>query len=611
MLKMSPPEVRTQLSPFDLIPPKVYIKFVIYLPLAHGPTPELVFKNLQKALGQTFDQLPFLNGKVFLRPPKSQGWRPGQLELRHAEPWHADEASKVPRQLTFKDLSINLDYEQLRDEGFPFSAFEDDLVMSAPFIPDVAKGADVFIAQANFVQGECLLAGAIHHSVADGTGMMILMQAWAANCKSISALAADNGINTKALECKDMYLSGNPKPILPAETHDRQLLDRIWRQESPGRKSKDVNPKIWELLGLEPTAASSLPTRPLKLAWFHILALLPQLYSLYSALIWLVVVFQHPTLRKVSTLSGEPFDNKARSKSPEINVSISEVPSETSSESNMLGGDQQQIQDSSRAEPPATPAQRNSAMESCLFYMTPQNFAELKKNMTNTRVAASANDAVSFNEDSKEQISANDALLALFWRALMKARTNAKYATPTSSNEQALLQSPIDRRSDFSSQVPRLYVGNVVLINQIYMPVAELTDPSTSLRDIALRIRQGALKVNPRSVQDAFTLAGEVTDYTALKHAFTTIEGSAMMITSLVALPFEQFDFGDTLFGNGGKPESLRPLMGGFNRAFRLWVVLPRKSHGGLELLVSLFNDEMEMLLKDEEFTKYATFLCH
>ncbi|KAA6416228.1 MAG: transferase family [Lasallia pustulata] len=604
---MFPTEVHTQLSPFDLIPPKVYIKFVIYLPLAYGAKPELVFKNLQTALGQTFEQLPFLNGRVFLRPPKSQGWRPGQLEIRHTEPWHADGGSKVPRQLIFKDLSAEFDYEELRDEGFPFSAYEDELVVSAPFIPDVAKGADVLIAQANFVQGGCLLAGAIHHSVADGTGMMLLMQAWATNCKTISALTAANGINGKALECKEMHLSGKTKPTLPAETYDRELLDRIWRQESPGRKAKDVNTKIWELLGLDPPSAqdalaSNLSTQYLKLAWFHVLDLLPMLYSLYSAIVWLVVVFQHPTLRKASTKSGGSVDNEDRSKSPEINGSISKVPLKSLSESKMPNGSQAQTQ------LPAKPAQRKSAMESSIFYMTPQKFAQLKKDMTKTSVA---NGTVSSSEDSNESISANDALLALFWRALMKARTKAKYATPTSPDEQALLQSPIDGRSDFSSQVPRLYIGNVVLVNQIYMPVNELTDPSTSLRDVALRIRQGALKVNPRSVQDAFTLAGEVTDYTALKHAFTSLEGSAMMITSLVALPFEKFDFGDRLFGNGGKPENLRPLMGGFNRAFRLCVILPRKTHGGLELLVSLFEDEMEMLLKDEEFTRYATFLCH
>lgn len=84
-----------------------------------------------------------------------------------------------------------------------------------------------------------------------------------------------------------------------------------------------------------------------------------------------------------------------------------------------------------------------------------------------------------------------------------------------------------------------------------------------------------------------------------------------MLITSVVALPFQEFDFGERYFGNGGRPDSLRPLMGGLNRAFRLCVVLPRKAHGGVELMVSLFQDEMDVLMEDKEFNTYASFLCN
>jgi hypothetical protein len=219
-------------------------------------------------------------------------------------------------------------------------------------------------------------------------------------------------------------------------------------------------------------------------------------------------------------------------------------------------------------------------MKSSICYMTAENFARLKKDMA----AMQKEDG-----DGGQDVSANDMLLALFWRALMKARVQAAHAAPYEPG----------------------YVGNVVLINQIYMPVAELTHPSTTLRHVAQRVRQGARKFSQTSAQDAYTLAREVTDYTALKHAFTSLEGSAMMITSLVALLFSDFDFGGLLFGNGGKPDNLRPLMGGFNRAFRLCVVLPWKPHGALELLVSLFEDKMDVLMKDKEFTRYASFFCH
>jgi hypothetical protein len=126
---------------------------------------------------------------------------------------------------------------------------------------------------------------------------------------------------------------------------------------------------------------------------------------------------------------------------------------------------------------------RGAAMKSGICYMTAENFARLKKDMAGMQKE---------DGDGGQDVSANDMLLALFWRALMKARVQAAHAAPYEPGEEALLQSPVDGRSIFSQEVPRCYVGNVVLINQIYMPVAELTHPSTTLRHVAQRVRQGA-----------------------------------------------------------------------------------------------------------------------
>ncbi|OCK83581.1 hypothetical protein K432DRAFT_346763 [Lepidopterella palustris CBS 459.81] len=499
---MASSTVCTLLTPFDLIPPKVYIKFVIYLPLQPSRSAEEVYANLQQGLIRTFQQISLLSGKVHLRPPSSPGWRPGQLEVRHDKVWNPPaDLSGIPRQLKKKDISAELDctYEELKDDGFPFSAFEDELVITAPFVPDVAAGVDVFTAQANFLEGGCLLAGAIHHSVADGTGMMLLMQAWAAHCK-----AAASSLTSKEI------------PQLAARLHsgtlDRSVLDKAWSQIPERQHTSEVESKTWHVLGLDPPVEHK-----------------------YAA----TQVIDRVTKRLVK-----------------------------------------------------------KTMQSSIFYMSGTQFAQLKKDTAS-------------RDKSLATISANDALLALFWRCLMKARVNAKHAASPSENEEALLQSPVDGRAAFSSNVPRLYLGNVVLVNQIYMPVAALVRPTTTLHDVASCVRESALKINHDSVHDAYTLAREVQDYTALKHAFTSLEGFAMMITSLVALPFEDFDFGDRLFGNQGKPDNLRPLMGGFNRAFRLCVVLPQKAHGGLELLVSLFEDEMGELISDKEFSRYATFLCY
>lgn len=549
--------VCTPLTPFDLIPPKVYIQFVIYLPLQPSRPAKEVYANLQQGLIRTFQQIPLLSGKVHLRPPSSPDWRPGQLEVRHDNPWTPPaDLSGIPLQLKKKDISTDIDctYDELKDDGFPSSAFEDELVITAPFVPDLAVGVDVFMAQANFLEGGCLLAGAIHHSVADGTGMMLLMQAWAAHCKAASSPAS---IQMPQLAAR-----------LHCGTWDRSVLDEAWSQTQERRHTSDVESKTWHVLGLDPPveyqfAATQLIDQVVKRLVFSTLDLLPFLFGIYALLVQFLVTAWYPELATSSGAEKDASEQHSKSRCSATGVS-----------------------------------ERKKAMQSSIFYMSGAQFARLKKDTASEDKFAAT-------------VSANDALLALFWRCLMKARVNAKCAVPPSENEEALLQSPVDGRAVFSSSVPRLYLGNVVLINQIYMTVAALVRPTTTLHDVATCVRESALKINHDSVHDAYSLAREVQDYTALKHAFTSLEGFAMMITSLVALPFEDFDFGDRLFGNHGKPDNLRPLMGGFNRAFRLCVVLPQKAHGGLELLVSLFEDEMDELISDEEFLRYATFMCH
>ncbi|KAF6804431.1 cytochrome P450 82A2 [Colletotrichum musicola] len=485
----------TQLSVFDLIPPRVYIKFIVYLPLQHNVSFQQAFAHLQAGVRGMLRQFPFLDGRIFPRDEGAPGWRPGHIVVSYNSPCDERNA-EPPRQLAFKDLSQVLPpFEDLRDSGFEFSAFDDELVLAAPFVPDLSGGADVFLAQANLVEGGCILATGFHHSASDATGMVTAMRAWAEHCRNLDRPGAADVCSW-----------------LAPESFDRTLLERLWSQR-PANPFSQIPRDTWGYLGFEPPDA------------------------------------------------GTHSDTVAA------------------------------------PQPPAVPAR---TMESSIFYMSPENFTKLKH-----EVLGDGNDG--------SGLSANDALLALFWRALMKARHRAAIAagTPTPEDEISHLESPVDGRPDFDPALPASYAGNLVIVNKVPMPVSQLAAPTTSLRDIALRIRAQASKVNPDLVRDAFALMREVPDYTKLKHAFTKLDGFDVMITSVLLLPLDQIAFGADVFGNGGRPESLRPLMDAFNANFRLCMVLPMKGHGGIELLVSLFDDEMAQLLEDEEFARFAAFCCH
>ncbi|KAK2036704.1 transferase [Colletotrichum somersetense] len=488
-----PRTVTTQLSVFDLIPPRVYIKFIIYLPLKADISFQQTFSYLQAGLRTTLQRFPFLDGKIYPRDDREPGWRPGHIVVSY-DPAGQSEPEKPPRQLLFKDLSQILpDYEDICNGGFEFSGFDDQLVLDAPFVPDLTGGADVFLAQANFVNGGCILATGFHHSASDATGMVTTMRAWSENCRHLG-------------EPHDSDICS----WLAPESFDRTLLERLWSKYT-AKSTSEIPRDTWSFLGFQPPGAE-------------------------------VDVAEHAT-------------------------------------------------------PSSAPA-RN--MESSIFYISPKSFDNLRKD-----VLDSSHDDMG--------LSANDALLALFWRAIMKARYNAANATgrATLPEEISYLESPVDGRPDFDPNLPSSYAGNLVIINKVSMPVAQLASPETSLRDVARRIRSQAAKVSPSLVRDAFTLMREVTDYTKLKHAFTRLDGFDVMITSVLLMPLDKIEFGAGVFDNDGKPESLRPMMGAFNANFRLCMVLPMKSHGGIELLVSLFADEMEQLMKDEEFARYAAFYCH
>ncbi|KAI3536386.1 transferase family protein [Colletotrichum filicis] len=330
--------------------------------------------------------------------------------------------------------------------GFEFSAFDDELVLAAPFVPDLTGGADVFLAQANFVNGGCILATGFHHSASDATGMVMAMRAWSEHCRNLA------------------HPDTNVCSWLAPESFNRTLLERLW-SKTPAKAVAKIPCDTWGFLGFQPP----------------------------------------------------------------------DVEEETAT----------------AAAPPTAPLR---TMESSISYISPDNFNKLKKDVL---------------DDSHDGtgLSANDALLALFWRGLMRARYKAAIASgqPAPADEVSYLESPVDGRTDFDPELPSSYAGNLVIVNKVPMRVAELASPSTSLRDVALQIRAQAAKVNPGLVKDAFTLMREVPDYTKLKLAFTRLDEFDVMITSVLLLPLDKINFGDYVFSNDGKPESLRPLMDAFN----------------------------------------------
>jgi hypothetical protein len=98
-------------------------------------------------------------------------------------------------------------------------------------------GVEVIAAQANFIPGACLLVTSVNHAACDATGMAVFFKLWGDHCQSLS-----------------LQSQGRPELVtmLPVESWDRTLLGRIWEKEATGHSVKDVDPKIWQLIGMDP-----------------------------------------------------------------------------------------------------------------------------------------------------------------------------------------------------------------------------------------------------------------------------------------------------------------------------------------------------------------------
>ncbi|KAH7123087.1 hypothetical protein EDB81DRAFT_813530 [Dactylonectria macrodidyma] len=263
-----------KVNPFDLMNPNIYVGMKFYFPLREGVRFDQVFTRLQEGLRRTMQLIPELGGKVMPCSEHEMGYKKGDLRITlpplpsTATPnENSTEYSSGPRQLHYKDLSDTLSsFNELQEAGFVSSAFKDEVVLECPWFPELP--ADVFIAQANFIKGGCILAINVHHAGFDGIGVITALRVWAECCKYVQG---DSSMTCGWLE---------------PESLNRNLLHVLYELEGYAKPAHEVDPNVWGFLGFPDPAElqngnstvktkthsrnSTLPPTPLfprKFAW--------------------------------------------------------------------------------------------------------------------------------------------------------------------------------------------------------------------------------------------------------------------------------------------------------------------------------------------------------
>lgn len=221
------------------------------------------------------------------------------------------------------------------------------------------------------------------------------------------------------------------------------------------------------------------------------------------------------------------------------------------------------------------------------------------------------------SKHAKRNISTNDAVCALGWKCIARARLcdrNVEGQPQTSS-----LTMAINARSKFNPPLPDQYFANCAFGATSSAPVSILTsvDPP-SLSDVAVTLRDSLL------AQTSDTWLRSVLQHAAAAHSTPTdnlLALNRLSADSVVVTSWEKyFD----------RPEDLDVGLGAFRRlrvAFDdsgpdgLVLVLPAYGMrdkpagvgtaypGGLEILVSLLREPLEYLKADKEWTRYAKYV--
>jgi aryl carrier-like protein len=228
-----------KMNPLDAVNPNHYMGLTFYFALPEGVSFEDAFAELQDGLVRAFEIIPELDGKMIVASDQEFGYKKG--EYRITIPSHPLLASEKPRQLVYRDLSDTLpSFPKMREAGFAPSLFTDKLVLDC--YPFPAMPADILVAQANFVEGGCILAANFVHTCLDGVGVMIALRVWAECCRFVQ------GEQSATCEWFD------------PESFNHSLPEILHKQEGWIKPAGDVDPGVWGYLPFfAPEAADASP----------------------------------------------------------------------------------------------------------------------------------------------------------------------------------------------------------------------------------------------------------------------------------------------------------------------------------------------------------------
>lgn len=465
-------------------------------------------KVLQESLSTTVRERPYLAGEVISRestPHSTSNARPGDLLLKESSDEAPDIRIKI-NDMTQPGHRWEHSYVELRDAGMPVSKLDGAVLAPLSGYNTTTK---IMAAQANLIDGGCLLSVYFLHSFVDAFGASLVMGTWAENCRKLQ--------EDLAYPATTLVLGG-------AESTSASL-------------ARLTAPRTLQLPHVLKQTTSSLTLRQEE----------------YDRL------KKRPELWKVLGLDWRP-----------------------------------------RPKESAPPFQDTSLITTGVFSATPTTLSKLKQDAS----PASEPYETTNGQRTAGWISTKDALAALLWRCIMKARFPSHPVMNGHTGDcKSVIAVAMDGRRSLG--IPINYIGNVVFESMTELDIGTLTSPETRLASVASILRR-SLEANksPALLKDAVALASCIPDVRSLAYAIPDWVGKDLILTSWVDMPFYEHEWGP-IFGKTGQTEFFRMPKGQFEG---ICSVQPRQPSGKVEVVIGLEIEQMKRLRADPELIKYLKF---
>lgn len=194
-------------------------------------------------------------------------------------------------------------------------------------------------------------------------------------------------------------------------------------------------------------------------------------------------------------------------------------------------------------------------------------------------------------------ITTNDAVSALLWKAITKARSPHLNITDSTT-----LLRAVNGRRFLRPPIPDAFLGNTVQCASIHLPIKDLIE-KMPISAITLLIRKATFQINDFFIRSLATLLRNEPDKRTIGYDTKHPERD-FVVSSWSDLPvYPEGGFGSLL----GTPEFVRrprltPCEG-------LAYLMPKDPYGNIDLAIALRESDLERLKADSEWMSYAEFI--